>query len=101
MGALDDLFPAGLTPAVLNGMPGKPADERPRENLFFEFKEKLNPRHIPKSVAAFANASGGFLMIGATQEPDGTLRDFPGLDEGPDWAKQVSDNIVGHVSPLP
>lgn len=101
MSALEDLFPGGFTPAVLNALPGKPADERPRENLFFEFKEKWNPRYVAKSVSAFANASGGYLLIGATQESDGTLAGLPGVERGRDWAKEVSDNVVGHISPLP
>jgi predicted HTH transcriptional regulator len=46
----------------------------------FEFKEKWNPRYVAKSVSAFANASGGYLIIGATQEPDATLAALPGGD---------------------
>jgi hypothetical protein len=68
--------------------------------LFFEFKGEWTPRHVAKTVAAFANSSGGFLFFGA-EATEGKLAAFPGLPGGKEWAREIANNIVGHVSPLP
>jgi hypothetical protein len=97
MSVLEDLLPAVSTEALAALLAAAPED-RLTENLFFEFKATVT--HVAKSVAAFANAEGGFIMFGATAE-NGRLLDFPGLPAGTEWPVQINNLIVGHVSPLP
>jgi len=99
MADLDQLLP-DITTAGLGRLLERPIDERPAEGLFFEFKSEWTPRHVSKTVAAFANAQGGFLLIGAT-ERQGALVGFPGVDRAMEWPREVANNVVAHLSPLP
>jgi predicted HTH transcriptional regulator len=51
-----------------------------QEGLYFELKEKWDGTKVTKAVCCFANAYGGFLIVGATQHPDGRIDSYPGLD---------------------
>lgn len=101
MGLLDDLVPEPLQrwdTALLDRL----RSEGKGETLFFEFKERLDCADVGKAVCAFANALGGFLLIGVTAKPsDNSVDRYPGLPTGTDWIRRVTDCIVGHVSPLP
>jgi hypothetical protein len=100
MSVLDDLLPHVST-EVLAAMLARPPDDRPFENLFFEFKSQVV--HVDKSVAAFANAEGGAIFYGATSD-NARLTGFPGLPElprGEEWPLIVNNLVLGHISPLP
>jgi len=98
-GVLDEMLPA-IDTGTLAKLLELPPDERPVEDLFYEFKEVWTPKHVGKTVAAFANTMGGFLMFGA-KAVAGRLDSFPGLKRGPEWPLLVANNIVGNVSALP
>ena len=71
------------------------------ENLYWEAKgSNMQPEHVARTCAAFANAEGGYLIIGAAREADGTwLIDGVELkDEATVW---VSKTIRTSVSPNP
>ena len=71
------------------------------ETLFFEFKSEFDCADVEKTVCAFANRLGGFLLFGVeASRPDNRLGNFVGVAPQ-DWLRRVSDCIVGHVSPLP
>jgi hypothetical protein len=72
-----------------------------QEGLYLELKEKWPAAGVAKTICAFANAYGGFLIIGATQKPDGKIDRFPGLDPKEEWPLRIKDQVVGHISPLP
>jgi hypothetical protein len=101
MSQLDDLVPHPLqswTPDVLSQLRA----EGKGETLFFEFKSVFDCGDVEKTVCAFANRLGGFLIIGAeARASDNTLVAFPGLEEGTEWSRRVTDCVVGHVSALP
>jgi len=97
MSVLDDLLPVVSTETLAALLAAAPED-RLTENLFFEFKATVG--HVAKSVAAFANSEGGFIIFGASAE-NGRLLEFPGLPAGTEWPVQINNLIVGHVSPLP
>jgi len=98
---LDDLVPEPLhmwDAAVLERL----RSEGKGETLFFEFKELFDVKDVEKTVCAFANRLGGFLLFGTTaKSTDNSIDLYPGLDPGVDWIRRVSDGVVGHVSPLP
>ncbi len=96
---LDVLLPEVST-AALRVLLGRRSDERPAEGLFYEFKSDFTPRHVAKTVSAFANTLGGFLVFGATTE-QGHLEAFPGLPDATEWPREVANNIIEQVSPLP
>ena len=100
MTVLDELVPEPLhrwDAAVLARL----RSEGKSENVFFEFKATFDGAEVEKTVCAFANRMGGYLLFGATADPDNRLKAFPGLESGKDWPKLVSDWVVGHISPLP
>lgn len=71
------------------------------ETLFFEFKSVFDCADVEKTVCAFANRLGGFLLLGVEADTaDNRITRFPGLSPD-DWLRRVSDCIMGHVSPLP
>ena len=43
----------------------------PREGIILDFKLAF-PRHLDKSIAAFANTYGGHILIGVDEHADGT-----------------------------
>lgn len=53
------------------------------ESLYLDFKAAPTESafEIGKDVAAFANASGGTLLIGAAQEPGGRLKEFVPIED--------------------
>lgn len=96
---LDDLVPTPLqawTKETLNQLRANDVGE----TLFFEFKGTFDGRDVEKTVSAFANGQGGFLIQGATCGPSNRLERYPGIEPN-DWPRLVGDYIVGHVSPLP
>lgn len=99
-GLLDELLPE-ISTDVLAALLAKPEDARLAEGPHFEFKAEWTPRHVAKAVAALANTEGGFLIFGAEAAPNGVLRGFPGLEAGREWPREIANNIIGHVSPLP
>jgi hypothetical protein len=99
MSVLDELLPETTTEG-LGALLERPEGNRPVEGLFFEFRSAWQTHQVTRSVAAFANAHGGFLFLGATATA-GRLSGFPGLERGRDWVREVSNAVVGHISPLP
>jgi hypothetical protein len=103
---LDPLLqPWPPTTESLRDLLARDREERPREGLFFEFKQEIDPEkgYLPKTVAAFANAEGGFLFWGASEgdgEDKGVLVAFPGLPAGQEWALRAS-NEISRISPAP
>ena len=100
MTLLDDLVPEPLqtwTPGVLDRLRA----HGQIETLFFEFKSEWDGSEVGRTVRAFANRLGGFLLFGVTaKRPANTIDSFPGLKPA-DWLLEVTHNVVGHVSPLP
>lgn len=82
--------------AVLKNLP---------EGWFIEYKSELiDPKEIAKSVAAFANADGGWLFFGINESnPDSVTNTFPGMAR--DALQKCLQRIVGsvrqHVNPIP
>jgi hypothetical protein len=100
MSLLDEIVPTPLhsfTTHTLNDLrsAGK------QEGLCLELKEKWPAGGVGKTICAFANAFGGFLIIGATQKPDGKIDRFLGVDPKQEWPLRIKDQVVGHISPLP
>src|SRR5689334_19013841 len=62
MAYLDALLPE-ITTATLSALVAR--DERPTEGTYYEFKSEFTARHVAKTVSAFANTDGGFLIFGA------------------------------------
>lgn len=99
MSVLDDLLPA-VTAESLRALVALAESDRPVEGLYWEFKSEWTPHHVAKSVAAFANASGGFVVFGATAV-DGRLESLPGVPPDVEYPREIVNNIIGHLSPLP
>jgi hypothetical protein len=100
MSTLDDFIPEPL--ATWNGeVLERLRAESKGEALFFEFKGDFRGEYVEKAVCAFSNALGGFLLLGVTADTENRIAAFPGLEAADDWPSRVSDNIVGHISPLP
>ena len=63
-----------------------PALSAGRESGTYDFKGSVDlakKRELAKDVAAFANATGGVILIGAEEDKDaGTLRRYAPMDEG-------------------
>jgi hypothetical protein len=100
MSLLDDLVPEPLQhwdPALLDRL----RLEGKGETLFFEFKSQFDCADVEKTVCAFANRLGGYLLFGVVANSENTIASYPGLDPNEDWLRRVSDCVVGHVSPLP
>lgn len=100
MSLLDEIVPTSLhtfTPQTLDALrtAGK------QEGLYFEFKGQWPATGVAKTVCAYANAYGGFLVLGATQTADAKIDRFPGLDPSIEWPLRIKDQVVGHVSSLP
>jgi hypothetical protein len=100
MSLLDDLVPEPLQhwdPALLDRL----RLEAKGETLFFEFKSQFDCADVEKTVCAFANRLGGYLLFGVEANEENTITSYSGLDPNNDWLRRVSDCVVGHVSPLP
>lgn len=100
MSTLDDLIPEPL-PRWSGEVLERLRAEGKGEALFFEFKGDFRGEYVEKAVCAFANALGGFLLLGVAADTENRIAAFPGLEAADDWPSRVSDNIVGHISPLP
>jgi hypothetical protein len=74
------------------------------ESLFVEHKGDLGDgtsQQLAKSVSAFANTLGGWLLIGVTNgRPNGSTAPWTS-DAGPTLADSVRDRLRGLVDPLP
>jgi hypothetical protein len=74
------------------------------ESLFVEHKGDLGDgtsQQLAKSVSAFANTLGGWLLIGVTNgRPNGSTAPWTS-DRGPTLADSVRDRLRGLVDPLP
>lgn len=68
-----------------------------RESLFFERKEKAPPPALAKSCSAFANTSGGLLLVGIADKEDELTGIEGPIPEPQVWVKDV---LRGHVLPL-
>jgi len=76
------------------------------EGWFVEYKEQLpSPPAIAKSVSAFANHRGGWLMIGVRESKDGSRRAaaFPGVDADAvhGLTDRIRDAVRSHTDPTP
>jgi hypothetical protein len=101
MTLLDDLVPEPLQ-TWDSDLLARLRRESKGETLFFEFKSTFDCEDVEKTVCAYANRLGGFLLFGVTaRAADNTIDAFPGLEAGTGWLRRVSDCVVGHVSPLP
>ena len=100
MSVLEDLFPIPLTEYSAATLEQLHAEGK-CESLYLELKSEWKPEDITRCVAAFANADGGLLLFGVSQNPDGCIAGFPGLEAGPEYPLLAKDRIVGHISPLP
>ncbi len=61
-------------------------ERKERENNNLEYKQELNntepnKQKLLKAVSGFANASGGFLIIGVTEKDDGTPDKICGIEK--------------------
>ncbi len=73
-----------------------------REGLFVEYKaEPPNSRAIAKSVASFANAYGGWLLIGVDGDKENRAALFPGVDPEECSADHIRNCVVGNLAPVP
>src|SRR6266571_644179 len=99
MSILDDLVPTPLTSFTSDTLAKLRRDGK-QEGLYFELKEQWTADRVTKGICCLANAYGGFLIVGATQHPDGTIDKFPGLDPSEEWPLRVRDVVVGHISPM-
>jgi hypothetical protein len=74
------------------------------ESLFVEHKGDLGDEtshQLAKSVSAFANTLGGWLLVGVTNgRPNGSAAPWTS-DVGPTLADTVRDRLRGLVDPLP
>ncbi|MXX95293.1 MAG: ATP-binding protein [Gammaproteobacteria bacterium] len=75
------------------------------EGWFIEYKrEMIEPEKIAKSVAAFANTDGGWLLFGIA-DPERTSEDemFPGIPktDAPINRQQIVQAVSQHINPIP
>jgi len=87
-----------LTEADIN----KLEDERVPEGLFIEYKRDFPKKQIAKSVACFANAHGGYLLLGVTADKEtNVIKDMRGIDLEDGLKEKVKNVIAAHVEPIP
>ncbi|NMW80913.1 ATP-binding protein [Mobiluncus mulieris] len=70
------------------------------EGYVVEYKEKWDKNvkdKLPKIIASFANANGGWIFIGISDN-----RDFVGIvQDGADFSQTIAQLVRCHVTPLP
>ncbi len=65
----------------------------------FDFKEDI-PKYIEKTVCAFANMEGGFLIFGVKDDRDLSLKDrIVGIDYRRDFPREFGDKIRDKIDP--
>jgi len=76
------------------------------EGWYFEFKREVpDPKSIGKSISAFANQYGGWLLYGAIAKPGESrvLGSIPGIAtaDADRALDRIRDASIAHISPLP
>lgn len=71
-------------------------EESAREGLRLEFKEQqVNRDKTLKEITGFANTYGGYLIIGAKENPNTRqVESFPGLDQSENSVKSFAQTIT-------
>ena len=67
--------------------------EKAVENARLEFKSEVpNKDETLKKLSSFANAFGGFMVVGAkASSADGRIEDLPGVDEQSGYKQKIVD----------
>jgi Putative DNA-binding domain len=75
--------------------------EKAVENARLEFKSEVpNKDETPKKLSSFANAFGGFMVVGAkASSADGRIEDLPGVDEQSGYKQKIVDWCFAGASP--
>lgn len=75
------------------------------ETLFVEHKGDLGEEtnyQLAKSVAAFANTLGGWLLLGVKNgKPHGSTASWTSPGDGPTLVDMIRDRLRGEIDPLP
>jgi hypothetical protein len=77
---------------------GSPEEQRPREGLRIDFKSSF-PSDLPKFMTAFANTSGGIIILGV-EENQGIPQEIVGIPLGKaDINTRITEIAYGAINP--
>jgi len=91
-----ELYSAVVTFTGVNALP---LDQRPREGYLLDFKQEWSERAL-QSVAGFANAFGGLLIVGVS-ENNAHPETIVGVDCRGELKIRLASSIASNITPCP